>query len=91
MFSDFSFFRKSSTSSPARHHHQPMVPTPPSSPPDPSSSGPSANHVDIDALLEDYAWRRFRELLTIKGSGLDAFKALDVTDVEFDIVRLVDA
>lgn len=50
-------------------------------------TGAVASHVDIDALIEEYAWRRFKDLLSIKGSGLDSFKNLDYADVEFDINR----
>lgn len=52
-----------------------------------ASGAAVSTHVDIDALLEDYAWRRFKELQTIKGTGLESFKSLDFADVEFDINR----
>uniref|UniRef100_A0A914IC02 Uncharacterized protein n=1 Tax=Globodera rostochiensis TaxID=31243 RepID=A0A914IC02_GLORO len=78
MFSDFSLFRKTTSSTPTRT----MTPPPPD-----ASSGVSATHVDVDSLLEDYAWRRFREAQGIKGSGLDAFRSLDRADVEFDFNR----
>lgn len=64
-----------------------MPPSPPSaSPPIAPSGGASAAHVDVDALVEDYAWRRFKELQTVKGTGLESFKHLEIADVEFDIV-----
>lgn len=44
-------------------------------------------HVDIDALIEDYAWNYFKDMLSLKkASGLDAFKSLDRADVEFVVV-----
>lgn len=44
-------------------------------------------HVDIDALIEDYAWNYFKDMLSLrKASGLDTFKSLDRADVEFVVV-----
>ncbi|KAF7638176.1 hypothetical protein Mgra_00002403 [Meloidogyne graminicola] len=44
-------------------------------------------HVDIDSLIEEYVWQRFKDLLTIKGSGLETFKNLEIGDAEFEINR----
>lgn len=45
-------------------------------------------HVDIDALIEDYAWNYFKDMLSLrKASGLDTFKSLDRADVEFVVNR----
>jgi hypothetical protein len=49
-------------------------------------SGAVGTHVDVDALIEDYAWRRFKELMSIKGSGLESFKSLEFVEAEFEIV-----
>jgi hypothetical protein len=43
-------------------------------------------HVDVDSLIEEYVWQRFKDLLSIKGSGLESFKNLEFADAEFDIV-----
>ncbi|KAL3086610.1 hypothetical protein niasHT_037736 [Heterodera trifolii] len=85
MFSDFTLFRKTTSSTPT--HRPPMSPTPPTSPSVDASSGAIASHVDIDALLEDYVWRRFLEARSIKGSGLEAFKSVERADAEFDFNR----
>lgn len=44
------------------------------------------NHVDVDGLLEDYAWRMFKDLLGVKKAGLDNFKHLEKDEAEFVIV-----
>lgn len=43
-------------------------------------------HVDVDALLEDYAWKYFEDMRSIKGSGLEQFKGLRKEEVDFVIV-----
>lgn len=43
-------------------------------------------HVDVDSLLEDYAWRLFKDMSGIKKGGLDQFRGLDREDVEFIFV-----
>ncbi|CAD5218780.1 unnamed protein product [Bursaphelenchus okinawaensis] len=44
-------------------------------------------HVDVDAILEAYAWKTFRDAVGIKKSGLDAFKHLEREEAEFTIDR----
>ncbi|KAI6189022.1 CRE-LIN-24 protein [Aphelenchoides besseyi] len=44
-------------------------------------------HVDVDFILEDYAWRMFRDMLGIKKAGVDGFKHLDREEAEFIINR----
>jgi len=46
-------------------------------------------HVDIDFLIEDYAWRCFKDQVGIKKAGLDSFKHLERDDVEFIIVSFL--
>ncbi|KHN83621.1 hypothetical protein Tcan_02773 [Toxocara canis] len=41
------------------------------------------NHVDVDALLEDYAWRHFKDIQSLRKTRLDDFKNLEREDVEF--------
>nr|CAD2167254.1 unnamed protein product [Meloidogyne enterolobii] len=55
----------------------------------PSVGGTSTceTHVDVDALIEEYVWQRFKDLLTIKGSGLESFKNLELADADFEINR----
>jgi hypothetical protein len=43
-------------------------------------------HVDIDALLEEYAWKYFRDMVGIKKSGLENFRAFERDEAEFTIV-----
>uniref|UniRef100_A0AC34GQZ0 Uncharacterized protein n=1 Tax=Panagrolaimus sp. ES5 TaxID=591445 RepID=A0AC34GQZ0_9BILA len=40
-------------------------------------------HVDVDSMLEDYAWRLFKDMVGIKKGGLDQFRGLDRDEVEF--------
>jgi len=56
----------------------------------PSVGGASTceTHVDVDALIEEYVWQRFKDLLTIKGSGLESFKNLELADADFEIVSV---
>ncbi|KAI6229315.1 CRE-LIN-24 protein [Aphelenchoides besseyi] len=44
-------------------------------------------HVDVDFILEDYAWRMFKDMLGIKKAGVDGFKHLDREEAEFIINR----
>uniref|UniRef100_A0A914ERM3 Uncharacterized protein n=1 Tax=Acrobeloides nanus TaxID=290746 RepID=A0A914ERM3_9BILA len=44
-------------------------------------------HVDIDALLEEYAWKYFRDMVGIKKSGLENFRAFERDEAEFTINR----
>ncbi|KAI6171448.1 hypothetical protein M3Y97_01045700 [Aphelenchoides bicaudatus] len=44
-------------------------------------------HVDVDYLIEDYAWRFFKDQVGIKKAGLDSFKHLEREDAEFIINR----
>lgn len=48
-----------------------------------------SNHVDVDQLLEDYAWSQFKDLQSLKKTRLDDFRGLDKEDVEFIIVSLL--
>ncbi|CAB3410082.1 unnamed protein product [Caenorhabditis bovis] len=45
------------------------------------------NHVDVDQILEDYAWNQFRDLQTIRKTRLDDFRNLERDDCEFFINR----
>uniref|UniRef100_A0A915LY42 Uncharacterized protein n=3 Tax=Meloidogyne TaxID=189290 RepID=A0A915LY42_MELJA len=71
------------TSAPTTNHNS-MSPDPL-----PSVGGTSTceTHVDVDALIEEYVWQRFKDLLTIKGSGLESFKNLELADADFEINR----
>jgi hypothetical protein len=44
-------------------------------------------HVDVDAMLEDYAWRIFKDMSGLKKAGLDQFRGLDREEVEFILNR----
>ncbi|KAE9555352.1 hypothetical protein FO519_001434 [Halicephalobus sp. NKZ332] len=60
-----------------------------------SNHGPSGGtsgavvekHVDVDALLEDYAWKYFDDMRSLKGSGMEQFKGLRKEEVDFVINR----
>lgn len=54
----------------------------------PSGAPDVEKHVDVDFLIEDYAWRMFRDLLGIKKAGLESFKHLERDEVEFVIVSV---
>ncbi|VDN50711.1 unnamed protein product [Dracunculus medinensis] len=45
------------------------------------------NHVDVDGLLEDYAWRHFKDVQSIRKTRLDDYKNLERDDVEFILNR----
>ncbi|CAD6191271.1 unnamed protein product [Caenorhabditis auriculariae] len=45
------------------------------------------NHVDVDQVLEDYAWHQFKDLQSLRKTRLDDFKTLDKDDCEFVINR----
>lgn len=47
------------------------------------------NHVDVDALLEDYAWRHFKDIQSLRKTRLEDFKNLEKEDVEFVLVSFV--
>uniref|UniRef100_A0A0N5AY10 Uncharacterized protein n=1 Tax=Syphacia muris TaxID=451379 RepID=A0A0N5AY10_9BILA len=47
------------------------------------------NHVDVDALIEDYAWRYFRDIQSLKRTRLEEFKNLEREDVEFILVHIL--
>ncbi|CAD5226746.1 unnamed protein product [Bursaphelenchus xylophilus] len=44
-------------------------------------------HVDVDSILENYAWRMFKDSLGFKKSGLETFKHLEREEAEFIIDR----
>ena len=55
--------------------------------PKPNSTGTVVEkHVDVDAMLEDYAWRIFKDMAGMKKAGLDQFRGLDREEVEFIFV-----
>ncbi|PIO69929.1 hypothetical protein TELCIR_08241, partial [Teladorsagia circumcincta] len=45
------------------------------------------NHVDVDQLLEDYAWAHFKDIQSLRRTRLDDFKSLERDDCEFIINR----
>ncbi|VDO41149.1 unnamed protein product [Haemonchus placei] len=45
------------------------------------------NHVDVDQLLEDYAWGHFKDIQSLRRTRLDDFKSLERDDCEFIINR----
>ncbi|KAM3724426.1 Pesticidal crystal protein Cry15Aa [Dirofilaria immitis] len=45
------------------------------------------SHIDIDSLLEDYAWRHFKDIQSLRKTRLDDFKSLEKEDVEFVLNR----
>ncbi|CAJ0602356.1 unnamed protein product [Cylicocyclus nassatus] len=45
------------------------------------------NHVDVDQLLEDYAWSHFKDIQSLRRTRLDEFKSLERDDCEFIINR----
>ncbi|VDO69526.1 unnamed protein product [Heligmosomoides polygyrus] len=45
------------------------------------------NHVDVDQLLEDYAWSHFKDIQSLRKTRLDDFKSLERDDCEFIINR----
>lgn len=47
------------------------------------------NHIDVDYLLEDYAWKHFKDLQSLRKTRLDDFKNLEKDDVEFVLVSLL--
>lgn len=51
-----------------------------------SRSAMAQNHVDVDALLEDYAWKHFKDIQSLRKTRLDDFKNLEREDVEFVLV-----
>lgn len=66
-----------------------MTPKPPPLPSSSISSEGAENHVDVDQLIEEYAWRYFKDMISLKrSSNLDSFKHLDREEVEFRIVSL---
>uniref|UniRef100_A0A914V6Q1 Uncharacterized protein n=1 Tax=Plectus sambesii TaxID=2011161 RepID=A0A914V6Q1_9BILA len=44
-------------------------------------------HVDIAVILEDYAWRFFKDIQSIRKTRNDDFRNLEREDVEFEVVR----
>ncbi|KAL6739356.1 hypothetical protein Aduo_012824 [Ancylostoma duodenale] len=46
------------------------------------------NHVDVDQLLEDYAWSHFKDIQSLRKTRLDDFKSLERDDCEFIIVSM---
>uniref|UniRef100_A0A915AG52 Vitellogenin n=1 Tax=Parascaris univalens TaxID=6257 RepID=A0A915AG52_PARUN len=52
-----------------------------------SRAAMAQNHVDVDALLEDYAWKHFRDIQSLRKTRLDDFKNLEREDVEFVLNR----
>ncbi|ETN75046.1 hypothetical protein NECAME_12531 [Necator americanus] len=46
------------------------------------------NHVDVDQLLEDYAWSHFKDIQSLRKTRLDEFKSLDRDECEFIIVNI---
>uniref|UniRef100_A0A0M3HVQ7 Centrosomal protein of 44 kDa n=1 Tax=Ascaris lumbricoides TaxID=6252 RepID=A0A0M3HVQ7_ASCLU len=52
-----------------------------------SRSAMAQNHVDVDALLEDYAWKHFKDIQSLRKTRLDDFKNLEREDVEFVLDR----
>lgn len=46
----------------------------------------ATSHVDIDGLLEDYAWNQFKDIQSLRKTRLDEFKSLEKDDVEFCVV-----
>ncbi|KAK0399821.1 hypothetical protein QR680_003230 [Steinernema hermaphroditum] len=45
------------------------------------------DHIDVDVLIEEYAWRYFRDIQSLKKTRLDEFKNLERDDVEFIMNR----
>ncbi|TMS39095.1 hypothetical protein L596_005672 [Steinernema carpocapsae] len=45
------------------------------------------DHVDVDVLVEEYAWRYFKDIQSLKKTRLDEFKNLERDDVEFIMNR----
>uniref|UniRef100_A0A1I7WMG1 Palmitoyltransferase n=1 Tax=Heterorhabditis bacteriophora TaxID=37862 RepID=A0A1I7WMG1_HETBA len=45
------------------------------------------NHIDVDQLLEDYAWTHFKDIQSLRKTRLDDFKSLEKDDCEFVINR----
>ncbi|CAI5449579.1 unnamed protein product [Caenorhabditis angaria] len=45
------------------------------------------NHVDVDQILEDYAWTQFKDLQSLRKTRLDEFRNLERDDCEFIINR----
>uniref|UniRef100_A0A1I7YVV8 Ig-like domain-containing protein n=1 Tax=Steinernema glaseri TaxID=37863 RepID=A0A1I7YVV8_9BILA len=52
-----------------------------------SISDTMTEHVDVDLLIEEYAWRYFRDIQSLKKTRLDEFKNLERDDVEFIMNR----
>uniref|UniRef100_A0A915EBF5 Uncharacterized protein n=1 Tax=Ditylenchus dipsaci TaxID=166011 RepID=A0A915EBF5_9BILA len=54
----------------------------------PSTAAIIERHVDVDELIEDYAWRMFKDMIGFKkASNLDGFKHLEKEEAEFTINR----
>lgn len=67
-----------------------MVPTIPSLPSAGSSIANAERHLDVEELIEDYAWRMFKDMLGFKkSSSLDSFKHLERDEAQFTIVSLL--
>lgn len=45
-----------------------------------------SNHVDVDQLLEDYAWSHFKDLQSLRKTRLEDFRSLEKDDCEFTVV-----
>ncbi|KAE9421417.1 unnamed protein product [Angiostrongylus costaricensis] len=45
------------------------------------------NHVDVDQILEDYAWSHFKDIQSLRKTRLENFKSVERDDCEFVINR----
>ncbi|CAI2350764.1 unnamed protein product [Caenorhabditis sp. 36 PRJEB53466] len=45
------------------------------------------NHVDVDQILEDYAWHQFQDVQSLRKTRIDDFRGIDRDDCEFVINR----
>uniref|UniRef100_A0A0K0E6W4 Glycosyl hydrolase family 38 C-terminal domain-containing protein n=1 Tax=Strongyloides stercoralis TaxID=6248 RepID=A0A0K0E6W4_STRER len=63
------------------NHSSPTTPFPSSSP----SKMTSSSHLDVDQMLEDYAWQFFKDMQSIKKTKQDQYRDLEKGDVEFCI------
>ncbi|CAJ0587567.1 unnamed protein product, partial [Mesorhabditis spiculigera] len=45
------------------------------------------NHVDVEQIMEDYAWAQYKDIQSLKKTRLDEFRGLDKDDIEFVVNR----
>ncbi|CAJ0933091.1 unnamed protein product, partial [Mesorhabditis belari] len=58
-----------------------------SSPSKSPSSQMAFNHVDVETILEDYAWAQFKDVQSLRKTRLEDFKGIEKDDVEFVVNR----